>query len=220
MTGSADVDAAPSALWTLVVPVKRLAQAKTRLVELPGAHRAALALAFAADTVAAALRCPRVDGVVVVTAESAAAHLLATLGAAVVADAPDAGLNPALVHGAIEAKRRYPESGVGALSADLPALRPGELQRALQLAESSTSSFVADVAGIGTTLLVARNLAAFTPRFGTRSRSAHRAAGVREIEDDGLPSLRRDVDTSVDLWDAERMGVGPRTREVLGNLDR
>jgi 2-phospho-L-lactate/phosphoenolpyruvate guanylyltransferase len=214
------VDAAPPVLWTLVVPVKRLAQAKTRLVELPDAHRAALALAFAADTVASALRCPHVDDVVVVTDEPAASDLLATLGATVVADTPDAGLNPALLHGAVEAKHRYPESGVGALSSDLPALRPAELQRALQLAESSASSFVADVAGVGTTLLVARNLAAFTPRFGTRSRSAHRAAGVGEIDDDGLPSLRRDVDTAVDLWDAQRLGVGPRTREVLANLDR
>jgi 2-phospho-L-lactate/phosphoenolpyruvate guanylyltransferase len=220
MTGSVGVHSPPPELWTLVVPVKRLAQAKSRLVELPHKRRAALALAFAADTVAAALRCPRVDGVVVVTDEAAASQLLTTLGAMVVADTPDAGLNPALVHGAMAAKRRYPASGVGALSADLPALRPVELERALRLAEPSASSFVADVAGIGTTMLVARSLAAFTPRFGTRSRSAHRAAGVREIDDDGLPSLRRDVDTAVDLWDAERLGVGPRTRAVLAGLDR
>lgn len=219
MTGSIGVDVARSALWTLVVPVKRLAQAKSRLAELAGERRPELALAFAADTVDAALNCPLVDGVVVVTDEPATRRLLGSLGARVVADVPDAGLNPALAHGAIEANRLHPTSGVGALSADLPALRPAELGRALRLASSTSSAFVADVAGVGTTLLVARSLATFTPRFGARSRAAHRAAGAREIEADGLASIRRDVDTLVDLWDAQRLGLGPRTLRVLATLD-
>jgi 2-phospho-L-lactate guanylyltransferase len=211
------VETTPSVAWTLVVPVKRLARAKTRLVELPVDRRAELALAFAADTVTAALQCPLVDGVVVVTDEPAASVLLSSLGAEVVADAPDAGLNPALVHGAAEAKRLYPRSGVGALSADLPALRPEHLEQALQLSASVPASFVADVAGIGTTLLVAQSLNDFRPLFGARSRAAHRAAGVREIEAD-LATLRRDVDTQVDLWDAERLGLGQRTQAVLATL--
>ncbi len=119
------VDATPTVQWTLVVPVKRLAQAKTRLVELPRLGRAELALAFAADTVDAALHCP--PWTVLWSSPTNLQHRdsLRALGADVVADAPDAGLNPALVHGAVEAKRRHPDTGVGALSADLPALRPG-----------------------------------------------------------------------------------------------
>jgi 2-phospho-L-lactate guanylyltransferase len=218
VTGSIGVETTRVDAWTLVVPVKRLARAKTRLVELPVDVRAELALAFAADTVAAALQCPLVDGVVVVTDEPAASLLLSSLGADVVADTPDAGLNPALVHGAVEAKRLYPVSGVGALSADLPALRPGELEHALDLSASISASFVADGAGVGTTLLVARSLDEFRPQFGPRSRAKHRAAGVREIESDALSTLRRDVDTQVDLWDAERLGLGPRTQAVLATL--
>jgi 2-phospho-L-lactate/phosphoenolpyruvate guanylyltransferase len=220
MKGSISVHSTPPPAWTLVVPVKRLARAKTRLGDLAADRRAELALAFAEDTVAAALRCPLVDAVMVVTDEPAASRALADLGAHVVADAPDAGLNPALVHGAAQAKRMHPSSGVGALSADLPALRSAELEHALRRAESSPASFVADVAGIGTTLLVASTLDAFQPRFGPRSRAAHRAAGVREIEGDRLMSLRRDVDTLVDLWDAQRLGLGPRTREILSNASR
>lgn len=212
------METTPTDAWTLVVPVKRLARAKTRLVELPVDVRAELALAFAADTVAAALQCPLVDGVVVVTDEPAASLLLSSLGADVVADTPDAGLNPALIHGAVEAKRLYAVSGVGALSSDLPALRPGELEHALDLSASVPASFVADGAGVGTTLLVARSLDEFRPQFGPRSRAKHRAAGVREIESDALSTLRRDVDTQVDLWDAERLGLGPRTQAVLASL--
>ena len=45
----------PAALaWSLVIPVKLLAQAKSRLTGLPGERRRELALAMAADTVAAA----------------------------------------------------------------------------------------------------------------------------------------------------------------------
>jgi hypothetical protein len=86
--------------WSVVVPAKRLAVAKTRLRPLTGgsAH-ADLVLALLADTVAAALACPAVADVVVVTDEPAAAELVGRLGGRTVADEPDRGLNPALEHG-------------------------------------------------------------------------------------------------------------------------
>src|SRR5437764_512473 len=56
-----------SQTWMLVVPVKPLARAKSRLSGPAGPHRAELALAVATDTVSAALRCSRVRGVLVVT---------------------------------------------------------------------------------------------------------------------------------------------------------
>jgi 2-phospho-L-lactate guanylyltransferase len=35
---------------------------------------------------------------------------------------------------------------------------------------------------------------------------------------EGIASVRRDVDTEVDLWDALRLGVGPRTKAVVADL--
>jgi 2-phospho-L-lactate guanylyltransferase len=35
---------------------------------------------------------------------------------------------------------------------------------------------------------------------------------------DGIASVRRDVDTEVDLWDALRLGVGPRTKAIAAEL--
>ena len=52
--------------WSLVVPVKRVENAKTRL-DLDVEARASLAVAMAVDTVTAALACPLVTQVVVVT---------------------------------------------------------------------------------------------------------------------------------------------------------
>ncbi|CAM5495714.1 Phosphoenolpyruvate guanylyltransferase [Streptomyces alboniger] len=54
--------------WTLVIPVKPLARAKSRLSDTAAdGLRPGLALAFAQDTVAAALACPAVKDVAVVT---------------------------------------------------------------------------------------------------------------------------------------------------------
>jgi 2-phospho-L-lactate guanylyltransferase len=207
------------ARWSIVIPVKRPELAKTRLAGAAGQHRPDLARAFAADTVTAAMASAARDEVIVVTDDATAADELGRIGAIVVPDAPDAGLNAALRHGAVEAADRRPGTRIAALSADLPALRPEELTRALDAAASLEVSFVADAHGIGTTLYAAGSGAVFDPRFGGRSRAAHRAAGAVELALDGIASVRRDVDTGVDLYDAIRLGVGPRTKEIVTRLD-
>jgi 2-phospho-L-lactate/phosphoenolpyruvate guanylyltransferase len=201
--------------WSVVVPVKRPEVAKTRLADLAGARRAELARAFAADTVAAALACPDVADVVVVTDDAQTASAVATAGALVVADEPAAGLNAALRHGADLVRRRHPDGYIAALSADLPALRPEELATTLRAASAHPVSFVGDAAGIGTTLYAVTRMEAFEPRFGGRSRATHRAGGAVELTVPDTPSVHRDVDTAVDLWDALRLGVGARTAAVV-----
>jgi 2-phospho-L-lactate guanylyltransferase len=204
--------------WSIVIPVKRPEIAKSRLAEAVGELRPALARAFAADTVAAALASPAVELVVAVTDDAVFGDEARLLGAVVIADAPDAGLNAALRHGAQEARALRPELAVAALSADLPALRPDELAAALAAAAEHPVSFVGDLAGLGTTLYGAVPGESFSPRFGGRSRAAHRAAGAVELTLEGIPSVRRDVDTKVDLWDALRLGVGPRTKAIAAEL--
>jgi 2-phospho-L-lactate guanylyltransferase len=205
-------------LWSVIVPVKRPEVAKTRLADLAGPRRAALARAFAADTIAAALDCSEVAEVIVVTDDVQAARDATERGAVVVADAPDAGLNAALRHGAAIAAQRRPGAPVAALSADLPALRANELAEVLRAAAVHPVSFVADVAGIGTTLYAVTDPSTFQPHFGGRSRAAHRASGAVEIDRSGIGTVRRDVDTAVDLWDAVRLGVGASTAEQLAAL--
>jgi len=204
--------------WSLVVPVKVLARAKSRLAVLAGPHRPALALAMAADTVAAALACPVVARVIAVTDDDEAARVLAGLGALVRRDEPGRGLNPALRHGAAIAASGWPGSGIGALAADLPALRPAELALGLRAAGNWEQSFVPDASGAGTTLYAARPGAPFRPRFGRRSAERHRAAGAVELSLPGLASLRRDVDGPTDLRAASDLGVGPRTAAVAALL--
>lgn len=207
-----------TAVWSLVVPLKPLSVAKSRLAEAAGPDRAGLALAFAQDTVAAALACGAVRDVVVVTDDPLAGAELAHLGAWIVPDAPGAGLNAALAHGARAVRAARAEAAVAAMNADLPALRPSELLRVLERAGDFARAFLADAAGIGTTLLSAAPGVELAPAFGGASRLRHSASGAVEIAVRGVDSVRRDVDTGSDLRAAAALGLGPYTARYSAGM--
>ena len=211
------VRAAGSARWCLVVPVKRLGLAKTRLAGpgVPPPLRERLALAFAADMVSAAFSASRVTDILVVTDDPRAAEVLGAIGATVIPDEPDAGLNAAFMFGAAAARRKLgTDIGIAACTADLPALRGPELDIALARIADGSRSFIADAHDIGTTMLFAPPGVELDPRFGGPSRAAHAASGAVELPGDRISSLRRDVDTAEDLADALLLGVGPHTTAV------
>ncbi|MGQ4401517.1 2-phospho-L-lactate guanylyltransferase [Streptomyces hayashii] len=205
--------------WTLLIPLKPLALAKSRLADTAAdGLRPGLALAFAEDTVAAALASPSVRDVAVVTDDALAARTLAALGARIVPDEPRAGLNAALTHGAAAVRAIRPGSPLAALNADLPALRPPELTRVLDAAAEFPRAFLPDAAAVGTTLLTAAPGRALRPAFGTDSRARHRAGGAEELRLDAVDSVRQDVDTGEDLRAALALGVGPRTAAATARL--
>jgi 2-phospho-L-lactate guanylyltransferase len=201
--------------WSVVVPAKRLAVAKTRLRPVTAgrpdadAAHARLVLALLADTVSAALATPSVGTVLVVTDDPAAEACVRELGARTVPDAPDRGLNPALAHGASATTTQ----AVAALSSDLPSLRPAELAAALEQAGGSPRCYVSDAAGTGTTLLTAIGVP-LDPRFGPGSAAAHAASGGLPLDGE-WPGLRRDVDTEADLIAAADLGLGRHTAAAL-----
>jgi 2-phospho-L-lactate guanylyltransferase len=201
--------------WSVVVPVKRVERAKTRLSgAVPGSGHTELVLALAADTVSAVLASPAVARVIVVTDDARAAAELGALGALVVPDLPDSGLNPALDHGAAVAAASGPADGVAVVGADRPALRPADLAAVLGLAAGHVRSFLPDTAGTGTALLAARPGSPLGPLFGPGSAAAHAASGAVRLAGEWT-SLRHDTDTAADLGVARRLGVGARTSAVL-----
>ncbi|GAA4952349.1 2-phospho-L-lactate guanylyltransferase [Streptomyces heliomycini] len=163
---------------------------------------------------AAALTCPAVRDVVVVTDDALASRELAALGAGIVPDEPRGGLNAALAHGATVAGAARRAACVAALNADLPALRPPELARVLDAAAAFPRAFPRrrrrarhDAAGRER----GREL---RPFFGPGSRARHRESGAVELGLDGVDSVRQDVDTGDDLRAALALGVGPHTAAV------
>lgn len=204
----------------LVVPVKHLDRAKSRLrgaVAGGAARHRELVMAVVVDTVAAALAAPGVRSLLVVCEDERVVEGLRGTGAECLDRPGLPGLNAALRFGARVLRARDPGSTVGALQADLPALRPAELGRAL-VAAGGRGAFVPDHEGTGTTLLLSAPGAELDPRFGPGSAAAHGASAAAVGAD--LPSLRRDVDTPRDLASARALGLGPRTERVLaGNAE-
>lgn len=202
--------------WGVVVPVKQLSVAKSRLAPYGEAARRRLALAFAADVVTAAMRSRLVVHVVVVTDDPVAAQALTSIGAVVVGDEPAAGLNPALGYGAELLRASLPDCGVAALSSDLPALRADDLDTVLAAVPGAVRAFVPDAERLGTTLLAASPGLGLDPAYGEHSRLRHLDSGAVELP--GSAGLQRDVDTPADLATAVALGVGPHTAAAVVGL--
>lgn len=192
--------------WTVVIPVRALPEAKSRLLATtadPDGHRR-LVEALRADTRAAAEAAGEVARVLLVSDRPGVD--------------PDAlvqrepGLNAAVREAAAHAAATWPADGVAVLLGDLPALRPEDLDTALVAAAAHPRAYVADVEGTGTTLLTARPGVVLAPAFGPGSAERHGAGAVRL---DAAPGLRRDVDTAAELREARELGVGPATAAVL-----
>jgi 2-phospho-L-lactate guanylyltransferase len=210
---------AESPAWTVVIPVKGTALAKSRL-GIAEPDRGDLAMAFAVDTVSAALAAERVGTVIVVTASDVVDRRMHNLGAVTVRETIPNGLNPAIELGLETARSISVNAPVAVLLGDLPALDPAELDAALDRALDHPMAMVADAEGVGTVMVTALRVIHHHIRFGHGSRAAHLAEGYVELDVDAVSGLRRDVDTLADLDDArhatrDATRLGAATRLVL-----
>ena len=217
---------------TVVLPVKRFARAKTRLVDAVGPPgRAALLKAMLTDVLAAVGDAGAVERVVVVTGEGRAERI--ALAAArrmstpleVLQDPRDPGHSEAATLGIVRAKALGAHS-VALLPGDCPLLDASELDGALGRMEEGRVAVIPDRHGTGTNGLVMAPCDAIGPAFGPGSRERHldraeRAGWIASIE--ALPSLALDLDTPDDL-DALRAALAadataaPATAGALAKL--
>lgn len=206
-----------SSTWA-VVPIRGLETAKTRLGgELDPEERRSLVTEMLRRTLVATRDADSIDGTVVVTMDPAAAAMATRHRAIGLLERVPGGLNAA-----IEAARSVAiargASAVLVLPADLPAVSAAALDALVATARDAAigptdgsaangtrpnglALVVPDRHGEGTNALLVSPPAAVAPRFGDRSRTAHRAAaqeaGLVYLEVDGPLSL--DVDTAADL---------------------
>ena len=196
--------------FALLVPVKALSLAKSRLSVAEVVEREPLMRAFALDAIAAAAASPAVAQVHVVTDDTG----FDVDGAQQLPDEGDGDLNRALHAASLRVRLVDPDLAVAAMCADLPSLRTEDLTDALS-AGLTSRWFVADAAGTGTTLLAAGPGVELDPHFGTGSARRHEESGAMPVRAE-LSSLRRDVDTEEDLAAASELGVGEHTARALG----
>jgi 2-phospho-L-lactate guanylyltransferase len=198
--------------WTIVIPVKAPAAAKTRLAAaVPPALRAELARAFALDTIAAALAARSVSRVIVVGDDPSLAD-----GAEFLAEPEGAQGLPAAIRNGVGGARSVSSVPVGVLLGDLPALTPDELDAALDAAAGHPLAFVRDAEGMGTTLATATAGTVFEPRFGLDSAALHVADGYVELA--ASAGLTHDVDTVEGLAEALALGVGRHTSAIAPRI--
>lgn len=198
----------------LIVAVKRLAAAKTRLAPVFSARtRENVVLAMLIDTLSAAARVRSLRSITVVTPDEAAAAAAADLGADVLTDPTPDGHRDPLNHAIAAAEQAIAGTNLVVLQGDLPALQSQELEEAIAAARHHPRSFVADRLGTGTSALCAFGTA-LVPQFGPDSSARHRRSGAIELTG-AWPGLRCDVDTPADLAAARRLGVGPATARAV-----
>ena len=198
-----------------MLPVKVLARAKSRLAVLAGARRAELALALASDTVSAVVACPDVARVLVVTSDPGRARGSRRSARSSCPTSRTAGSTPRCATGAAVASRSLAgqRRGRARRRPARAAARPSSAA-ALRAAAGAAggAAFVPDAAGVGTTMYAVAPGGGFRPMFGGASRARHASAGAVELSLDGVPGLRRDVDTPEDLRAAVALGAGPHRR--------
>lgn len=193
---------------TAILPVKRFARAKTRLVEAIGPPgRAAILRAMLADVLVALDRSRQVERVILVTGEGRAEKVAmerarrARTPIEVLRDPIDHGHSEAATLGIVRAKALGAEC-TALVPGDCPLLDASELDAALGSIAEGTVGVAADRHGTGTNGLLLSPPDAIGPVFGPGSCERHldraRRAGFRaELLD--LPSLSLDLDTPHDL---------------------
>lgn len=198
----------------VVVAVKDLAQAKTRMGDMPPAWRGRLAAHMAVAVVRAWSQV--VEHVVVVTAAPGLAPLLTAYGVccATVAD-PRAGLNAAFHRGEQILHAWGCEMTIASV-ADLPALTAPDVAAVMEQCVGDGRWFVADAAGSGTTVLIARRTA-LAPAFGPDSATGHRTSGAVELP--AAAGVRHDADDPQDLVRAAGIGVVEPVTQLLDGVE-
>ncbi|WP_456696827.1 2-phospho-L-lactate guanylyltransferase [Aeromicrobium sp. P5_D10] len=204
---------------TAIVPIKPWGLSKSRL-NVGEASRPGFARAFALDVLDQVADSSRVGQLVIVTAEPELGAIARRLGAVLLTDRPMLSrdmLNVALDSGRRWAMSRRPEAPVIVVPGDLAALTAETLDDAIDKLSRHDVAFVPDMTGRGTTLAWAHEPSRLRPFYGRDSAARHAEDGAREVcEVD--PRVRQDVDTSVDLREVRRLGLGPHTSAALTTL--
>jgi 2-phospho-L-lactate/phosphoenolpyruvate guanylyltransferase len=199
-----------------VVPVKDTRQAKQRLAGvLSGAQRQELALAMLEDVLAVLARVDELAGILVVTADAAAAAIAARYRAGVM----DEGARDGHTGAVAAAVRRLVGDGMLAVPGDIPLLEPDDVRRLVsahrEAMRRGARAFIIAPARDeqGSNAVLCSPIGAVPLRFGEDSFFPHLAAArSRGIEPEvvRVPRIALDIDTPQDL--ALLLGTPARTR--------
>ncbi|MBN2086075.1 MAG: 2-phospho-L-lactate guanylyltransferase [Anaerolineales bacterium] len=201
----------------VIVPVKRLSAAKSRLAPiLTLRQRRELVCSLLAHSLIQLNGINGIRGIIVVGRDRAVRRIAAPLGALFIAEKPHDGLNRALARAAREAVRCGADA-VMVLPADLPRLRKSDIVAVLRHAGKPPFMGISpDRLKRGTNLLLLTPPGLIRFSFGERSYRRHitaaRRAGAR-VREYRLASLADDLDFPEDVVRLCDEGKIPRGKQ-------
>jgi len=206
----------------ILVPIKDLGNAKQRLAALlDQPTRTALAQAMLLDVLDAIHAWPDRPSVALVTSDNFAADCARKFGFEVIPDEANHSETDAIeLATRVCVERGEPSTLV--LPADIPLVKPGELEQILQAAPSEGSVLVPSDDGRGTNAAWRSPAALFPLRFGNDSFKPHLAAARATRKPCvvlSLPGIGLDIDNPTDL---RRLATTPgetRTQQFARRLD-
>ncbi|GAA5117606.1 2-phospho-L-lactate guanylyltransferase [Haloechinothrix salitolerans] len=194
--------------WSIVLPVKSWASAKSRMLGLGFAERITLVQALAEDTLRTIAEMPEVGRCFVVAPPDVLADLERRVGKRRFREVEDhaGGVGPDPLNSAFRqgcrAALREGYHQVAMVVGDVPGLTAAGLRDFLRAVPERLSAMMRDSPGSGTTILASRLGDSLHPEFGPGSAERHAAAGAVDLTPRCDPSLSHDVDTMWDLWTA------------------
>ena len=199
----------------MLIPVKRLSEAKSRLSPaLAIKDRQALVWAMLSDLLSA-VRAAHAGPLLVISPDDAYDGLVARAGARRLADAGQ-GYRAAVEVGLISAEVQR-AGAVLVIPADQPRAQPHEVARVLTALDKAEVVLVA-AADEGTGALGLSPPDAIALAFGERSAVAHRRLayeGGRQLVELDCPTLAHDVDRLEELLNPAAPPPGPATTRLL-----
>lgn len=203
--------------YSALIPVKSLAQAKSRLAPyLSSSEREELVLDMLEHVLRTLRMCEQIERTAVVSADTSVLAHAERLGAVPLLER-QYGHNPALHAAALQLE----STGAGALltiSADLPLLAARDIITMIELSRQSDVVLAPSREGTGTNALLVRPPLAIPYRFGIDSRSRHLEAAHRRHLRSSLYqsySLAFDIDTIEDVRELQRICPAWRERPKM-----
>jgi 2-phospho-L-lactate guanylyltransferase len=204
-----------------IVPVKRLLAAKQRLSRvLSSSERAELATTMLLDVLTTLIATQDLAGVVVVTGDPTAARLARALGAIVVSDTVERGMNEAVIQG-MEALDLSNSSAV-IIPADVPFATVEEIGSIVRFLDVYFFVLASAPSDGGTNALAMRIPNSIIPRFGANSFLRHKELAKRvgpNCKELHCHGLGKDIDRPEDLVVPANFGDRNRTAALIKKLD-
>ena len=210
-----------SDVWAVVL-VKPFRLAKQRLAGvLDAAERTELARVMLEDVLDAVEGCERLAGVIVVTADRAAAAVARRHGAIVLMETAAVGMNAAVTR-VVKYLTGRSDAGMVVVPADVPHVSPDDLAEMIAHIERAPAIALVRSNDGGTNLLACRPFSVIAPSFGPDSFNAHCIAAVRKGVTPTVclaPHLSLDLDQSEDLEAFVSRQSSTRTHAYLSRLN-